>query len=781
MNHNLTDEKLVEYFSVSAEEHSFIKNKSETNRLLLLSFLKYYHYNGKFPSSQFSVPKCVIKYLAEQIAVSISTFYTGKWAPRTLKRYRTLVREYLDFSKWKEEYKEKFTEWLLSDIISDYSSLNRIKDLSYKYLQEHKIEPPSPGSLERIILSALSFWEENTLKNITAKLSDTAREKIDNLFIVKKEPIIDKKNEAEEDDCSFRTLKKSPGSISSITILKELNKLRIIKSIGLDYHLFETITPYFLKKYRDRIITEPAREVRRHPDYIKYGMVSVFLYVLNLESKDSVCDYLIHIIKGINKKSEKIVTKKLIKNLISLKEKDDIVLQVFTAAVENPDSTIREALFTIVGERTFQQIIDEYKKKPSYTKEHNISMKFSYGAHYRKMLPDLLEVIEFNTNNAAYQPILDAVTILKKYIDCKDQFFPENEHVPTEDAIHPDFKNFIYKKDKNGNKRINRVSYELGVLKVLTEKLSSKALWINHSDRYRNPDNDTPKDFDVKKTNYYQKLGLPEKVDDFIKKVQNEMDSCLTQLNDGIPSNSAVRILKKDNGWIQLTPYEKLPDPENLTWLKKEMIKQWNMVNLLDVFKDSDFRINFTRHFQSKAQRNILLPEILKKRLYLVLYAIGTNAGIYRIASGSNDEKYDDLIYVKRRYLSKEAVKNAITDVVNATLSARRPDIWGEATTTCASDSTQFGSWDQNLISEWHMRYGGRGVMIYWHVEKGSLCIYSQLKSCSSSEAAAMIEGVIRHCMEMQIEKQFVDTHGQSYVAFAFSYLLGFDLLPRFK
>ncbi|WP_374228977.1 Tn3 family transposase [Ktedonobacter sp. SOSP1-52] len=42
--------------------------------------------------------------------------------------------------------------------------------------------------------------------------------------------------------------------------------------------------------------------------------------------------------------------------------------------------------------------------------------------------------------------------------------------------------------------------------------------------------------------------------------------------------------------------------------------------------------------------------------------------------------------------------------------------MWGEATTTCASDSKQFGSWDHNLLMEWHLRYGGKGIMIYWHL-----------------------------------------------------------------
>jgi len=58
--------------------------------------------------------------------------------------------------------------------------------------------------------------------------------------------------------------------------------------------------------------------------------------------------------------------------------------------------------------------------------------------------------------------------------------------------------------------------------------------------------------------------------------------------------------------------------------------------------------------------------------------------------------------------------------------------------------------------------------MVYWHVEERSVCIYSQLKACSSSEVAAMIEGVLRHETEMAIDKTYVDTHGQSEVGFAF-------------
>ena len=42
-----------------------------------------------------------------------------------------------------------------------------------------------------------------------------------------------------------------------------------------------------------------------------------------------------------------------------------------------------------------------------------------------------------------------------------------------------------------------------------------------------------------------------------------------------------------------------------------------------------------------------------------------------------------------------------------------------------------------------------------------------------------MIEGVLRHCTDMTITKNYVDTHGQSEVAFALTHLLGFQLMPR--
>jgi len=329
--------------------------------------------------------------------------------------------------------------------------------------------------------------------------------------------------------------------------------------------------------------------------------------------------------------------------------------------------------------------------------------------------------------------------------------------------------------------KINRVAYEICVLKALREQLRCREIWVEGSRRYRNPDDDLPQDFETKREKYYADLGIPTDAKAFTALIKEEMTRGLVALNEGMPGNPKVKILPKKGGWISVSPLDPQAEPESLGALKTEMARRWPMTSLLDVLKETDHLVDFTQFLRSGTEREHLDRRVLRRRLLLCLYGLGTNTGLKRMVTGQEDDSPKDLHYVRRRFLSLEGLRQAIAQVVNATLDVRLPQIWGEATTACASDSKQFGAWDQNLLTEYHNRYGGRGVMVYWHVEKKSTCIYSQFKRVSSSEAAAMIEGVLRHCTEMEVERQYVDSHGQSEVAFAFCRLLGFELMPRLK
>jgi len=306
---------------------------------------------------------------------------------------------------------------------------------------------------------------------------------------------------------------------------------------------------------------------------------------------------------------------------------------------------------------------------------------------------------------------------------------------------------------------------------------------VRGAHRFRNPDEDLPQDFDIRRNEYYAALRQPREAGVFVERLRFKMEAALSAFEASLPTHTKVKILttKKGKGRICLTPLEKQSEPPNIVALTGALVQRWPMTNLLDILKETELRVRFTEVFRTTGTREVLSPGVLQRRLLLCLYGLGTNAGLKRMCSGGGEDSYADLQYIRRRYLTKEQLRSAIAQVCNTIFRVRNPALWGEATTACASDSKKFGAWDQNLMTEWHVRYGGPGVMIYWHVEKNSVCIYSQLKACSSSEVAAMIEGVLRHDTEMDVEKQYVDTHGQSEVGFAFCYLLGFALLPRLK
>jgi len=328
---------------------------------------------------------------------------------------------------------------------------------------------------------------------------------------------------------------------------------------------------------------------------------------------------------------------------------------------------------------------------------------------------------------------------------------------------------------------VNRVTYEIAVLETLRERLRCKEIWVIGANRYRNPDEDLPGDFYQNREEYHRALNLPLDAERFIADLQAEMRDALAALDAGLPQNRHVRLSGKKGGWITLTPLDARPDPPNLTKLKSELNALWPMTSLLDIVKETDLRLGFTDALKSPTAYETMDRSVLQPRLLLCLHGLGTNAGLQRMASLDSGTTARDLAYVRRRYISVDAMRRAIGVIANGTLQARNSAIWGNGTTACASDSKHFGAWDQNLTTQWHVRYGGRGIMIYWHVERNSLCIHSQLKSPSSSEVASMIEGVIHHCTEMEVDRQYVDSHGQSTVAFAFCRLLGFQLLPRLK
>lgn len=768
-------ERLAESWYLLPEEKVLLSNRTAHGRIGMALLLKFFQEKGCFPVNREEVPIEAVEYVARQLGVPAKTWFDLKWEGPTITRLRSEIRKWLGFREATTADAVALKTWLLDDILNQEHRMERLQDAILDRCRALHIEPHTPKRISRLLRSALQEHETNFCNNIFQSLDSTLLTRLDTLLEIKPS----EKGEAAW--TIWQSIKAEPGKAGLESVKDAASRLKLVREIGFSNDLFKGVAPKLLERYAKRAAVEEPFELRRHTGPLRATLMLSFLHRRSEDLTDHLVDLLVETVHKMGKKAERRINAGLGEALQKAPGKMAKLYRMAKAAVDSPKGIIEKVIFPAAPEKWLLTLIQEIEKDSGYKEKVRISLQRSYRFHYRRMVPELLNTLEFRCTNAKHQPVMHAIEILKLNLKHKGASYPEDVQAPLKGVVPSDWMPLVVEKEGNPHK-INRIAYEICTLKALRERLRCREIWVVGSRRYRDPEEDLPQDFENRKAVYYEDLGLSMDPKSFTAALRKEMIRHLRTLDKQMPTNPKVKILRKKNGdcRISLSPFEAQAEPESLVKLKQEVILRWSGTGLLEVLKETDLRVNFTRYLRSGTERFHLDKDTLQRRLLLCIFGLGTNTGIKSMASTQTAD-YKDLLYIRRRFFSIDGLRQAIAQVVNATLAVRLPQIWGEGTTACASDSKQFKAWDQNLLTEWHLRYGGRGVMVYWHVEKNAACIYSQFKRVSSSEVAAMIHGVLRHCTEMEVSRQYVDSHGQSAVGFAFCHLLGFELMPRLK
>ena len=694
MKRQWTVDELIDQWTLLPGEMERVEtSKTDHNHLGFAILLKYFQVEGKFPRHKHEVPPVVIAHLAKQLGLSPTVYLQYDWHGRTIKQHRAEIRTILGFREGTLQDAEALTVWLTLEVVPREQQLERLSEAASQWYRSHKIEPPTPDRLERLVRSAVRSYEERVCVVIQSRLSPATQAALDALLTT---------TEAEEDGAGSDTselsrsplqvLRTDPGSLSLDSILTEIAKLDQIRQLELPQHLFQDVTPKLLDRYRQRVATEPPRELRRHAPPLRATLLAAFCWLRSQEIRDTLVDLLIDVVHRIGAKAEQKVDRAFLKDLKRVRGKTQILYSVAEAAVTQPDGTVREVIFPAASEQVLRALVKEFKASGSYDHQVQLVMRGSYSHHFRRMLPHILKALEFRSNNQVHRPVIRALTLLHKYADSEQYIYDSEEDIPVDGVVPKDWRDLVLQRNKRGQVRVNRINYELCVLQVLREKLRCKEIWVVGANRFRNPDDDLPQDFDMQRTLYYEALRQPLDADRFVADLQQALSSALEVLNRDLPTNPKVKIVVRNGkGSIALSPLDPLPEAVNVARLKAEVGQRWPMTGLLDILKEADLRIGFTDVFTSSATREHLDRATLQKRLLLCLYGLGTNTGLKRVSAGDHGESYRDLLYVRRRFLSKDQIRAAIARVVNAIFEARHTHIWGEGTTACASDGKKFG------------------------------------------------------------------------------------------
>jgi hypothetical protein len=672
MQRKWTAEEISEQWTLLPEEAPWLANKSGATRLGFAVLLKFFQIEGRFPRQAGEIPAAAIEYLAQQVSVAAVEWLHYDWDSRAAKYHRTQIRGLLGFREATAEDSRALAAWLCEHVLARDRQQDRLRVAVLERCRALHIEPPTPERIERLIRSALYEFERQFCEELLRQLPAETRMQLEDLLLPAA-PLFAEPGQ-EPGRAPLHELREGPGPGSLKSVGKEIGKLNRIRALRLPPDLFVTLSLPIVRSYYQRVLAEEPHELRRHPEPLRATLLAAYCYLRSQAITDHLVDLLIDTVHRIGAKAERRVERELIEDLKRITGKTGLLYRLAEAALAHPEGTVKEVLFPVVDEQTLRDLVREgYATGPVYRQQLQTVIRNSYRWHYRQMLPAVLATLEFRSNNARHRPVIRALALLRKYASTKVRLYPLEE-VPLEGVVRSAWLDAVQEKDRNGNVRINRIAYEICVLQALREQLRYKEIWVVGADRYRNPEEDLPLDFDTQRDVYYEALRLPLEAKTFVSDLRRGMRAALETLDRGLPQNPPVKILEKAHGWISLSPLEAQPEPTGLTALKAELGSRWPMTSLLDVLKETELRVGFTEVFRSPTPYETLDRALLRERLLLSLHGLGTNTGLKRMAAGQPATSYKDLLYIRRRFITREHLREAIRRVVNATFRVRLPE-----------------------------------------------------------------------------------------------------------
>jgi TnpA family transposase len=136
--------------------------------------------------------------------------------------------------------------------------------------------------------------------------------------------------------------------------------------------------------------------------------------------------------------------------------------------------------------------------------------------------------------------------------------------------------------------------------------------------------------------------------------------------------------------------------------------------------------------------------------------------------------------FVNQRHVTEGKVNEAITTVINGYNQFSLPKIWGLGKHASA-DGTKWDLHAQNLMSEYHLRYGGYGGIGYYMVSDMYIALFSRFTTCGSWEGHNILDYLVENESDVQPDTIHADTQGQSAAIFGLAHLLGIQLQPRIR
>lgn len=772
---NITEHELAEIYTPVEDEILFANKLSRGNmqKFYLLVNLKVFQRLGYFVKIK-DIPLRIIEYIAKILFINMNNIDFKKYdSSNTRNNHIIAIRSFLKIKAYDNQAKHLVVK-SIAEAAKAKEELSDLINVAIEELINHSYELPSFNTLVKLSKKTRYVIYNAYYNYVYEYLDGATKNKIDNLF---------EENEFNNDGTVWNNLKQDTGKPTTKNLKQIIDILEKIKSFNIEAGILSTIPNIKVKHFVTEAEALDAAKIKELKPQKRYTLAVAFISQKASCILDDIGEMFVKLVRsGQNKAREK-------QNEYRLKHSQtacDLIATLKDIIVAYRSDGNKEERFnaidaTIKTKEPPEDLINKCETHNTFASDNYYPFAWECLKGNRAALFKVLDIIELYSTTQD-KSIELAIAVIKKY-----RTSHKLRYIPSEEFKEIDLSWISEKWTKLltghtgkvlNSDSLNRRYFEACVFYEIMQDLKSGDLCIKDSDKYSDYREQliSWEDYEEQIQLYGKQAGIPTTADDFINHAKLLLKNAADMADKSFLDNQYLKIKNKEPILSRITRKEK---PQNFNLIKSLLAERIEQVTIPDILFASQYWCNWTKFFGPLSGYDSKIVEAVERYL-ITVFCYGCNLGPSQTANSLDTVTRKQISYIDQLHISEDMLDEAINLIINLYNNFNLIKYWGTGK-SAAADGTIWSIYENNLLSENHIRYGGYGGIGYYHVSDLYIALFSRFIPCGVWEGVYILDILMNEHSKIKPNVLHSDTQGQNEPIFGLSFLLGIDLMPRIR
>lgn len=757
---DMTERELEIYYTFSQRDLEVInRHRRDHNRLGFAVQLCVLRYPGWSLSYVEPVPDYVVQYIAEQIGADPDSFASYAKRHPTKHEHLEEIRHVYGYRNFSASKYREAAHLLLRHALYNGNAMYLLYT-AQEQLRNQKVILPGITTVERLVWETRRRAEDKIFYSLTTLLSNWQKQKLDTLI----DPFVESKR------TPLAWLRELPGQSSPDAFLKVIKRLEYIRELQLPKRIQEVHANRLLQLARVGARYEP-HSFRRFKENKKHAILVAYLVTLSQDLIDQAIEIHDRQMMILQSKGRKTQEEMQRENGKAVNEKVIHFADIGDALIQARDGGLDpfSAIEKIMPWDKIITSVEEAKKLARPMDYDYLDLLGNRFTYLRKYTPTLLKSLKFRSTKAS-EPLIRALDTLQEMNEAGKRKVPDEAPLG---FVPKRWEKHVY--GEGG--RINRHYYEMAALTELKNRIRSGDVYVVGSRLHKDFEEylvgkEDWKTIAIEETN----LAVSSSAEDYLETQKKALNQRFTWISNNLDNLEGVNITQSK---LQLNRLEK-DTPEEARNFSLSLYNMLPKVKLTDLLMEVAHWTGFHKML-IHASTNQSPKEEENPILMAALMAMGTNIGLTKMADATPGITYHQMANAAQWRLYDDAISRAQATLVNFQQKLTLASYWGDGTTS-SSDGMRVQVGVSSLHAEANPHYGtGKGATIYRFTSDQFSSFYTKVINTNARDAVHVIDGLLHHETELNIEEHYTDTAGYTDQVFGLSHLLGFRFAPRIR